>query len=111
MGLFFYIAGALIPLPSWLTPKEVGVDINTQAKPDTNRTAIVVLYEKKLKIAVACPPVDGKANAALIDFLKRFLKVPKSQIEIISGESSREKRIFIKGIDAQTCADTLSVQG
>ena len=96
-----------MPLPSWLTLKESGVVINIHAQPGAKRTAVVGLYG----IAVACPPVDGKANAALIDFLKRFLKVPKSQIEIISGESSREKRIFIKGIDAQTCADTLSVQG
>lgn len=100
-----------MPLPSWLTLKESGVVINIHAQPGAKRTAVVGLYGEKLKIAVACPPVDGKANAALIDFLKRFLKVPKSQIEIISGESSREKRIFIKGIDAQACADTLSVQG
>lgn len=100
-----------MPLPSWLTPKEHGVVINIHAQPGAKRTAVVGLYGEKLKIAVACPPVDGKANATLIDFLKRQLRIPKSQIEIIAGETSRKKRIFIKNIDAQSCADTLSMQG
>ncbi len=52
-----------------------------------------------LKIAVAAPPVDGKANAAVIEFLADLLAIKRGQIEIIAGETSRDKRLLIRGLD------------
>ena len=48
-----------------------------------------------LKVRITAPPVDGKANQHLIKFLARQFKVRKSQLELISGETSREKRFRI----------------
>jgi len=51
------------------------------------------------KIHVTAPPVDGKANEACVEFFARGLKVPRSAIRIVAGETSRHKRIEIDGID------------
>ncbi len=49
--------------------------------------------EKVLQVRVTAPPVDGKANAALIKLLAKEFKAPKTKIQIIQGETSREKVI------------------
>ena len=49
-----------------------------------------------LKIRIKAPPVDGKANLHLIQFLAKQFKVPKKQIKIISGETHRNKRVLIE---------------
>lgn len=51
--------------------------------------------KKFLKIKIAAPPEDGKANAELIKFLSKEWKVAKSELEIVSGDTSRHKRIRI----------------
>ena len=53
---------------------------------------------KELKIKIAAPPEDGKANAELIKFLSKEWKIPKSSLEIVSGETSRHKRLKIDDI-------------
>lgn len=50
-----------------------------------------------LKVKVHAPPVDGKANKELIDFLSEIFDVPKSHIEILSGETSSNKKVKIIG--------------
>jgi uncharacterized protein (TIGR00251 family) len=52
----------------------------------------------RLKINLTAPPVEGKANAALIKFLAKFLGLKKSQIEITSGQSSRQKTVRLQGL-------------
>lgn len=54
----------------------------------------------ELKIAVTAPPEDGKANKAVIALLAKRLKLPKSAIEIASGQASRHKTLLIDGDDA-----------
>lgn len=56
-------------------------------------------YKDAIKIRVASPPVEGKANEEVIRFLSKQLKVPKSQIQIIKGLSSRNKLVEIVGVD------------
>ena len=51
---------------------------------------------------LAAPPVEGRANAALVHFLGKLLGIAPSQIRILSGESSREKRLALDGADAET---------
>jgi uncharacterized protein (TIGR00251 family) len=59
-----------------------------------------------LKIRLTAPPVDGAANEALVKFLARSLGVSKSQVEIVSGHTSREKIVRINGI-SMTDADKM----
>ena len=54
-----------------------------------------------IKIRLTAPPVDGKANSALIDFLSKILDVPRSAIDIVAGENRRDKLISVVGIDPE----------
>lgn len=56
-----------------------------------------VLEDGTLKIRLTAPPVEGKANAALVSFLAELLKVPQSNIEIVGGKTSREKLVSVVG--------------
>lgn len=58
----------------------------------------------RLKIRLQAPPVDGKANQALIKFLAEIMEIPASNIEIISGEKSRDKLLLIRGLDLSTAS-------
>ncbi len=94
-------------LPVWLSEKDQDIVLRLHAQPGAKRTSVVGLYGDKLKIAIATPPVDGKANQAIIAFLAKTLGVSKSKISLISGETSREKRIRIQGITANECVAKL----
>jgi hypothetical protein len=58
-------------------------------------------------IRLAAPPVDGAANEALIAFLADTLGVPRRQISIVSGHTSRDKRVRIEGVDLASARATL----
>jgi len=55
-----------------------------------------------LRIRLAAPPVDGAANDALVAFLSEALEVPRRNIQIISGETSRDKRVRLARLDEKT---------
>jgi uncharacterized protein (TIGR00251 family) len=65
-------------------------------QPGARRTAVVGPHGERLKIAVASPPADGRANADLLEFLADRLHVPKSSVTLLSGGSSREKRVAVQ---------------
>jgi uncharacterized protein (TIGR00251 family) len=54
-----------------------------------------------LKVRVASPPVDGAANAALLAFLAKTLKVPRSAVRLAAGDTARLKRLEIDGVTAE----------
>ncbi|MGN1149529.1 MAG: DUF167 domain-containing protein [Sutterella sp.] len=86
---------------SWLSIGKNGNPILAlHAQPGAKRTTLAGLYGNKLKIALASPPVDGKANSLLIKFLSKELGLPKASLLLISGETSREKRLEVIGITA-----------
>ncbi len=61
-----------------------------------------VMKDGTIKIKLTSPPIDGKANQALIEFLSELLGIPQSKIEIVSGSTNRNKLIAIVGLDAET---------
>jgi uncharacterized protein (TIGR00251 family) len=79
-----------------------GVKLAVRVQPGAKKTAIVGVYGEgqaaQLKIAVQAPPVDGKANAALIAFLAVTFEVAKSRVELVNGESSRIKVFLLRGV-------------
>ncbi len=75
-----------------------GIIINVRVQPKASRAKIKVEKEH-LKIWVTEPPVDGKANRAVVELLAKKLGVRKAQVEIKSGETSRNKVVIIKGIE------------
>ena len=62
-----------------------------------------------LLVRLAAAPVDGAANAELIEILARALHVPKRDVSIVSGDRSRHKRVRIAGMDAATVTAKLTV--
>ena len=83
----------------WIQSSAKGISLRLKIQPQASHTQIVGLQGDplRLKIRVAAPPVEGKANEELLQFLKKLLKLPISQIKILRGETSASKDIlFIK---------------
>ncbi len=78
--------------------------LNLHIQPGAKKTEIAGLHGEALKIRLAAPPVDGKANAALIAFLAKTCGVPKSAVALVSGDTSRTKRVRLTGVDAAALA-------
>lgn len=93
---------------NFFTETEEGVVLNVKAQPRSSRGAVSGLIGDKLKVNIRCAPVDGKANRELIECLADAFGVAKSKVEFVSGESSKTKRILVRGA---TAADALAVAG
>lgn len=82
---------------------EGGVELAVRLTPKAGRAAIEGIGEAGgqpvLRVRVAAPPVDGAANAALVDLLAKTLRMPRSDIELIAGERARVKRLRLLGAD------------
>ena len=85
---------------------EGGVTLAVRAQPGAKRTAIAGVYGEgaaaQLKIAVQAPPIEGRANSALVEFLAERFGVAKSCVELVSGELSRSKVFLIEGVGLGT---------
>jgi len=81
-----------------ISEKNGGCVIRFRVQPSASKTVLKGVYGNAMKISLAAPPVDGKANKALRDFLAKRLKIPKSAVSVISGETSRNKVVFCKGV-------------
>jgi uncharacterized protein (TIGR00251 family) len=81
---------------------EGGVTLAVRAQPGAKKTAILGIYGEgpaaQMKIAVQAPPVEGKANAALIAFLADVIGLAKNRVELVSGELSRNKVFLLRGV-------------
>ncbi|MDR1167511.1 MAG: DUF167 domain-containing protein [Heliobacteriaceae bacterium] len=75
--------------------KEDGLVLHIRLTPGARKNEITVA-QGVIKVKVTAQPVDNKANKALTEFLSKRFKVPKTSIEIIKGETSREKTLLIK---------------
>lgn len=75
-----------------------GSALDCHIQPGAARTRIVGEYDRRLKVAVAAPPVDGKANRALIVFFSTVLHIPAGRISVKSGESGRRKRLIFSSL-------------
>jgi len=79
-----------------------GVTVAVHAHPGAKRTAITGVYGEgaaaQLKIAVQAPPVEGRANSALIDFLAELFGVAHNRVELHAGALSRSKVFLVRGV-------------
>ena len=85
---------------NWAKPHEIkgkfGTLLSLYIQPGASKTAVRGLYQDRLKLSVQSPPVDGAANEAVIEFLSKSLKISKSKFHLLSGETSRQKNIWIE---------------
>lgn len=86
-----------------------GVSFAVRVQPRARKNAITGELEGALKIALTAPPVEGKANAACIEFLAELLNLPRSSITIASGETSRKKVIRVAGLPAAELQRRLAI--
>ncbi len=84
----------------------LAIKVQPRAKNNTVRGR---LPDGRIKISLTSPPVDGKANLALIAFLSDELQLPKNAIVIKSGFTSREKRVFVDGLDEERVLKMLNL--
>lgn len=82
----------------WINATKNGVMLSVHACPRAARDQVQGLHGDAVKIRLRSPPVDGKANDALVAFLSRLLDVPARAFTIVSGLSSRRKRLAINGV-------------
>jgi len=78
-----------------------GVLMRVRVQPGAKRSAVLGVHNGALKVAVAAPPVDGKANDSLVSFFRGLFGLKRSQVSIHSGEKSREKSVLLTGVTAE----------
>ena len=76
---------------------KTGLKFNIYVQPRSSRNQIVGLYGDALKVKITAPPLEGAANKMCITVLAKVLNLPKSAIEIVSGQASRTKRVQVRG--------------
>jgi uncharacterized protein (TIGR00251 family) len=83
--------------PIWLKQTPNGITLNLHCQPGAKITKVVGLHDGYLKISLQAPASENKANELLLAWLSKQLKVPQKQIQFISGQNSRQKRLEIWG--------------
>src|SRR2546422_414420 len=81
-----------------MTEHAEGWILPVRAQPGARRAGVQGEQGGALKVAVTAPPEDGRANRALVEALAEALKVRRSQVELLSGQTARDKRFLIRGV-------------
>ena len=93
--------------PSFAQDVEDGCTLAVRVHPGARKNNVAGLHAGAVKISIAAPPADGRANEALIAYLADLLKVPRARISLVSGASSRGKVLRITGKSAAEVATAL----
>ena len=82
-----------------LRQTEAGVEIFLYLQPRASRNKVIGLQGDELKVSLTAPPVDGAANKACCAFLAKLCGLSKSRVRLISGDTSRHKRVLLEKAD------------
>jgi len=85
-----------------------GVTFAVKVHPRARKNAITGIIGDALKLALTAPPVEGRANQAVIEFFAELFEIPRSSVTIASGETSRNKVVRIAGLTKAAVAARLS---
>ncbi len=99
-------------LPTWLTEDGALADtfiIALHCQPGAKKTEVQGEHDGRLKLRLAAPPVEGKANEALIQWLSKTLEIRRTNIELLAGDLSRLKRVRVQGLTADQLKTILLV--
>jgi uncharacterized protein (TIGR00251 family) len=86
---------------------DAGVIINVRVIPRAGRSEVAGIRDNALLVRLNAPPVDGAANAELIQVIAKALGVPKRAVSIVSGDTSRQKRVKVEDISPDRAASRL----
>lgn len=90
-----------VSYPIWFHPQGDDILLDVIVSPRATRTRIMGVHDNRLKIQLAAPPADGKANDALVRFLAEVLQVARAQVEIVGGPASTRKTVRLAGVPSQ----------
>ncbi|MFA5189804.1 MAG: DUF167 domain-containing protein [Verrucomicrobiia bacterium] len=76
-----------------------GCQLSVRVQPGASRSEVVGLHGAELKVRVKAPPVEGKANEVLLECLAKLFRVKRSQCELLRGERSRSKTVFVRDLN------------
>jgi hypothetical protein len=87
----------LAAAPGWpcLRAADAGCVLDLSVQPGAKRTGVDGLHDGALRVRLAAPPVDGKANAQLLAWLATELRCPKRDLQLLRGEASRRKQVQV----------------
>ncbi len=91
-----------------ITEKDGRITFEVRVVPRAARTELAGEMGDAVKVRVSSPPVDGTANAELIKFLAKMLGVAKGDIEIVSGQASKTKRVQVTGVTGEQLRKIIS---
>jgi len=83
---------------SGLSETATGVRVDVEVKVRASQSRVLGIKANRLSVALAAPPVDGAANAALIETLAEHFDLPRRQVQLIAGERSRRKVVELTGL-------------
>jgi uncharacterized protein (TIGR00251 family) len=83
------------PPPTCLRPRVDGVLLLVSVMPNAKRTEVDGLHDGALRVRLAAPPIEGRANEALVAWLAKSLGVPRRCVALLRGDSSRRKQLAI----------------
>ena len=86
---------------TYCTETPEGVILNVRAQPRSSRSGIDGVLGDAVKVRIRCAPVDGKANKELVETLADAFGLPKSSVAFKSGETSKTKRILLRGVTVE----------
>jgi uncharacterized protein (TIGR00251 family) len=75
-----------------------GVEFGLKVVPRAKKPGVDGLFDGRVKLRLASPPVDGKANKEVVELVARVLKVRNDQVELVAGETSRQKTVRVVGL-------------
>lgn len=84
-------------MADWYRSSGDCITLILHVQPGAKKTAVAGLHGDALKIRLAAPPVEGRANEALLRFIAELFKVPLRDVELKQGEQSRHKRVEVRG--------------
>ncbi|WP_291994879.1 DUF167 domain-containing protein [Candidatus Accumulibacter sp. ACC003] len=88
-------------MADWLHEAGSSITLAVHVQPGAKKSETAGLYGDALKIRLAAPAIDGRANAALIEFVAQRLGLGRAAVELTSGQKSRRKRLTVSGASAE----------
>jgi len=88
-----------------------GITIDLLVSPRASRDRLGPVHGDRVKVAVTAPPVDGEANAAVIEVVARALGVARGAVEVVAGAASRRKTVRVRGVTGRTLELALGMVG
>ncbi|MGH9788926.1 MAG: DUF167 domain-containing protein, partial [Candidatus Acidiferrales bacterium] len=87
--------------------RDGGARLRVKVQARARRNELAGIHDGALRVRVTAPPVEGRANEAVVELLSEHLRLPKSSIRIVAGERAPLKTVEVVGLDAAAVADRL----